>query len=64
SGVAVIAPDCITADALDTAANVLGPTEGMKLIEQTPGVAGFIIEMTDGQLKTYESSRFKEFLAK
>jgi thiamine biosynthesis lipoprotein len=63
SSVTVIAPDCITADALDTAANVLGPTEGMKLIEQTPGAAAYIVEMIDGQLKTYESTRLEKFIA-
>jgi thiamine biosynthesis lipoprotein len=63
SSVTVIAPDCLTADALDTAANVLGPTEGLKLIEQTPGAAAFIVEMVDGRQRTYESSRLDRFLS-
>ena len=62
SSVTVIAPDCITADALDTAANVLGPTEGLKLIEQTPEAAAFIVEIVGGRQKIYESSRLGKFL--
>jgi thiamine biosynthesis lipoprotein len=64
SSVTVIAPDCITADGLDTAANVLGPTEGLKLIDETPGVAAFIAALEDGQLKTYESRRLGQYLVR
>jgi FAD:protein FMN transferase len=37
SSVTVIAPDCTTADALSTAAVVLGPEKGIKLIEKYEG---------------------------
>ncbi len=49
SGVTVIAPDCITADSLDTAVSVMGPTTGLALIENTPGAAAFIVRVTDGR---------------
>ena len=41
--VTVVAPDATTADALATGIFVLGPEEGMKLIESLPGVEGLII---------------------
>lgn len=44
--VTIIAPDTMTSDALSTAVFVLGPVEGMKLIENLPGVEGFIVDST------------------
>jgi len=41
--VTVVAPDATTADALATGIFVLGPEEGMKLIESLPGVEGLIV---------------------
>ena len=38
TAVTVIARDCTTADAAATAASVLGPVDGMRLIESLPGV--------------------------
>jgi FAD:protein FMN transferase len=63
TGVTVIAGDCLTADALDTAANVLGPVAGMALVESTPGAAAFIVRNTDGRIETFESTGFKGYLA-
>jgi thiamine biosynthesis lipoprotein len=49
AAVTVIAADCITADALATAASVLGPTAGMRLVAATPGAAArFVWEEADG----------------
>jgi thiamine biosynthesis lipoprotein len=49
AAVTVIAPDCTTADALATAASVLGPTAGMRLVAATPGAAArFVWEEADG----------------
>ena len=49
AAVTVIAADCTTADALATAANVLGPEEGMRLITAMPGCsARFVWEAADG----------------
>jgi len=41
--VTVVAPDATTADALATGIFVLGPEEGMRLIESLPGVEGLIV---------------------
>jgi thiamine biosynthesis lipoprotein len=49
SAVTVIAADCTTADALATAANVLGPEAGMRLVQATAGVAArFVWQDADG----------------
>ena len=45
-GTTVIAPDCALADALATAAFVLGPEKGLKLLEEWDEVEGVLI--TDG----------------
>ncbi len=56
--VTVVAPDGLTADGLDTAADVLGPERGMKLIEDTPGVAGRFVRQPDAAVEVIESSRW------
>lgn len=49
AAVTVIAQDCTTADALATAASVLGATAGMRLVAATPGAsARFVWEEADG----------------
>ncbi|MFM8635288.1 MAG: FAD:protein FMN transferase [Planctomycetia bacterium] len=49
AAVTVVAPDGTTADAVATAASVLGPERGMKFIEDTPGCAArFIWQTPDG----------------
>jgi thiamine biosynthesis lipoprotein len=50
AAVTVIAADCTTADALATAASVLGPRAGAALIEAFPGSAGRFVWMADGRL--------------
>lgn len=57
--VSVIAPTCSQAGWLSTAALVLGPVDGLKLIEATPGTAGAIITETT----TLLSRRFHEHIA-
>ncbi len=48
--VTVIAPDGATADGLDTAACVLGPEQGLALIESTPDAVGLFVRLTaEGQ---------------
>lgn len=44
SSATVIAPDCMSADALSTTAFVLGPRDGVDLLEALPGVEGLIID--------------------
>ncbi len=61
--VTVIAADCMTADALDTAVAVMGSQAGMQLIEKTPGAAAFFVRATDGEPEVFESRRFKTFVA-
>jgi thiamine biosynthesis lipoprotein len=46
NSVTVVAPNCVTSDALATAASVLGPTKGSMLIDSTPGAAALFIQMT------------------
>ena len=50
-GATVIAPDCALADALATAAFVLGPEKGLKLLEEWDGVEGVLIT-EDGKILT------------
>lgn len=39
----IIAPDAISADALSTAVNILGPEAGMALVERLPGIEAILI---------------------
>ena len=59
TAVTVVAPDCLTADGLDTAVNVLGTDLGMKLIEDQPGTAAIFFQEKDGKLEIIESTRWK-----
>ena len=61
--VTVIARDSTTADSLATAVSVLGPEKGMKLIKETTGAAARIVRSPGEKIETYESRRFKAFLA-
>jgi thiamine biosynthesis lipoprotein len=63
STVTVIAANGLTADGLASAVSVLGPEKGLKLIEDTPGAAAFILRAPEGSPEIYESSRWKEFPA-
>jgi FAD:protein FMN transferase len=57
----VIAQDCTTADSLATAASVLGPECGLKLIEETPGAEIHIVRRPDRAIETTESSGFSRY---
>jgi thiamine biosynthesis lipoprotein len=62
SGVTVIARDCITADSLATAVSVLGPREGLALVEKTPGAAALVVRATGNESpESFESARFHDF---
>ncbi|MBI2929049.1 MAG: FAD:protein FMN transferase [Verrucomicrobia bacterium] len=56
--VSVIAPTCTIAGALSTTAFVLGPQEGLRLIEGYLGAEGCVLTDT----KRYETRRFHEYL--
>lgn len=58
SGVTVVAPDCLTADALASAVSVLGPQKGLQLIEQIPNTAALILRAPSGKLEVYQSRRW------
>lgn len=52
SGVTVVAPSAMDADALSTAAFVLGPRDGLALLEETEGVEGLIVGKDGSQVST------------
>lgn len=56
--VTILAPDCATANSLSTTVSVLGPERGMKLIEDTPGVAGRILRKPGNEIEVLHSSRW------
>jgi FAD:protein FMN transferase len=56
----VVGPDGLSTDGLSAAVAILGPEKGLKLVEDTPGAAAFIVRMVDGQQRTYESKRWTE----
>ena len=63
--VTVIAPRGITADALSTAASVLGPSAGIRLVESVSGADGFIVrpsKETDAlRFETAETQGFRRW---
>ena len=59
--VTVVAPDCITADSLTKVVSVLGPREGMRFIEATPGVAARIVRRPGERIELHESHRFARY---
>ncbi len=58
--VTVVGPDGLSTDGLSSAAAILGPEKGLKLIENTPGTAAFIVRTVDGKEITQDSKRWKE----
>jgi len=61
--VSVIARDSITADSLTKVVSVLGPQQGLKFIESTPGAAVRIMREPGEKMQTCESSRFGRYYA-
>ncbi len=62
SSVTVIAPGAMMADALASTVSVLGPTEGIKLIERFPHTAALIVRSSGKRREVFESSRLARFL--
>ncbi len=58
--VMVVGPSGISADAITKAVGVLGHEKGLKLIEETPGMAAMVTRAPNGRIEHYESSRWKE----
>jgi thiamine biosynthesis lipoprotein len=59
SKVTVVAPNGLTGDPLTKVVAVLGPQRGLKLIDQTPGAAAWLLRAPAGKVETFESSRWK-----
>ena len=62
--VSVLAPDCTTTDLLETTVTVLGPERGMKLIEDTPHTAAYIVRKPGEKVETFETTRWTELAGK
>jgi len=61
--VSIIAGTCTLADGLATAVMVMGPTQGIALIDHLENVEGLIIVQTnDGIVQEHASKRFKRNL--
>jgi FAD:protein FMN transferase len=59
--VTVIAPTGLLSDGLDSAAAILGPEKGRKLLETTPGISSRFIELTNDGPKTFETGNFSRY---
>jgi len=60
SQVTVVGPDGMIADAMATAVSVLGPDRGLKLVDETPGMAAYFLRMVNGRIEARQSARWKE----
>ena len=58
SGVSVVAPSAMVADALSTATLVLGPGEGMDLLDRLDGIEGMIVAKDQSILRSRGLSRY------
>lgn len=64
SSATVVARDCTAADALATAASVLGPEDGLKLIETVEGAEMLMVSAgEDGQTREVATKNFGEYVA-
>ena len=60
SSVTIVAPNGILADALASAVSVLGPKQGLELIEKTPRCAALIVRAPQGKIETHRSTRWRK----
>lgn len=56
AAVTVVAPDCATADALATAASVLGPGQAAAFIDGSPGCAARFVWLKAGQIRQFQTA--------
>jgi thiamine biosynthesis lipoprotein len=56
--VTILGPDCTTADGLGTAVSASGPERGLKLVEETPGIAARIVRKPGETVEVRYSSRW------
>ena len=59
--VTIIADNCTMADSLATAVSVLGPNEGLELIEKTRHAEAHILRKPGEKIESFESRGFKNF---
>ena len=57
--VTVVARDCFTANGWTTSVSVLGPARGVKLLDETPGIAGLLVRKPGGEVEFIESREWK-----
>jgi len=62
TAVTVIAKDATTADALSTATSVLGPADGLEVIEQIEGAAVRFSWVEKAALRVEASDRWETYL--
>ena len=60
SSVTVVAPDCATSDGLATAASVLGPEGGGRLVDSTSGAAALFVRIEGEATRSYETNLWKQ----
>lgn len=60
SSVTVVAPDCMSADALASAVSVLGMQDGLKLVEKTPQTEAIVLRAPGGKIVRRASSGFEK----
>jgi thiamine biosynthesis lipoprotein len=60
-GATVICTDGVNADWLSKPLCILGPEQGMSIIESTPGAAARVVTIEGDETKVYESKRWREF---
>ncbi len=58
AAVTVMARDCTTADALATAASVLGPESAAPVIDAEPGCAAWFVAIESGETRQFRTSRW------
>lgn len=64
SSVTVIAENGIAADSLASAVSVLGPKQGLRLIETTPGSAALVLQRNAGKPMVFTSKRLKDYVSR
>jgi FAD:protein FMN transferase len=60
SRVTVVAPSGMVADGLTKVLSVLGPEKGLRIIEETPGIAAMVLRAPGGKVERCESRRWKD----
>src|SRR5690606_14119115 len=59
-GVTIVAPDCMTADALASAVSVMGMHKGLELVSAVDDVAARIVTLDDGTPTVTQCPRFAD----